>query len=89
MSFIQAADHERCGLMFCRIFEPPSQSQGGVDCDSDIIRISGHGWVDIHVTCLVEAWERSDKSGIQSIHRNDLHPGHRPHKMWAKVWQDI
>ena len=47
--------------------------------------ISGNRWVVAHSTCLVDAWELSDKPEIQYIHSGILHPGHRPPKMWAQV----
>jgi len=46
--------------------------------------ISGHGWVATFLTCLLDAWIRSDKSGKQYIYRDALHPDHRPPNIWAR-----
>ena len=39
--------------------------------------ISGHGCVGTLFICLVDAYEWSDKTVLQSIYMDALHPGHR------------
>ena len=87
MPSIQATDLPKCGSRFCSICKSPCHSQGTKGCDT---MNSGHGWVDIHFTwCLVDSWKSYDRPGMQSSHRDALHPGHRPPKMLAQVWQDL
>ena len=50
-------------------------------------RITGHRCVSTHSPYIVGAWERSDKSGTQSMYYDHVHPSLRAHKMWnQRIW---
>ena len=64
MPSIQAIDLPRYGPRtgrVCRVCRIPRHPQGGVGY---IPGTSGHGWVVIHFTCLVNTWERYHKPGM-------------------------
>ena len=50
---------------------------------------SGHVCVVIDLTCLVDAWGKFGKLVMQFVHRDALHPVHRPPKTWAQVFHDL
>ena len=73
---------------FCRIWKPPSHTQGCVGCDT---RTTVHGWVDIYSTCLViHGKDLTASMGCNPyIWMPSIQTKHRPPKMWAHVWKDL